>query len=326
MLPLSRKVISEWVARFGSARVLVVGDVMLDEFLRGDVRRISPEAPVPILEVRTRDLRLGGSANAAANVRALGGSATVVGVVGNDSEGACVERLLAESGLFSTLVRDCERPTTRKTRLVARGQQMMRADSESCAPIANAALEALLDGIDQAMQQSDVCILSDYAKGVVSARVAAHVLSRAAERGVPVVVDPKQRDFTLYRGATVVTPNLKELELAVGHPLETEDRLLAAATALLPALAGGAILVTRGPDGMSLVRDGAAVVHVRASAKTVFDVTGAGDTVVAVLALSLAANAPLEFAIELASAAAGVVVSKEGTATLSPSELLAVLP
>ncbi len=315
------KALAPHLQSFSGKRILVVGDVMLDEFLRGDVKRISPEAPVPVLEVRSRDHRLGGAANAAANVQALGGNATVIGLVGQDTEGDVVDRLLRDGGLGASLVRDPARPTTRKTRLVARGQQMVRADSESREAPQNEALSGLLQAIDAGLANADGCILSDYAKGVVSPAVAAHLLAGAAKRGIPVVVDPKHRDFALYRGATVITPNQSELELAAGTSLPSESAILAATERLLPLLGGGAILATRGADGMTLVRPGLPPIHARATAKAVFDVTGAGDTVVATLALSLATHVPFEDAIILASVAAGVVVSKEGTATVTPEEL-----
>jgi D-glycero-beta-D-manno-heptose-7-phosphate kinase len=318
--------LASFASRFVEKRVLVVGDIMLDETLRGDVKRISPEAPVPVLDVRSRDRRLGGSANAAANIKALGGEATVIGLVGVDAEAGVIADLLRKSGIATHLVRDPSRPTTRKTRLVARGQQMVRVDEESTKPPAADVLSLLKQAITDRMFDVDVCVISDYAKGVATRELCAHVIRLAKARNVPVVVDPKQNDFSVYAGATVLTPNLLELEAAAKRTLSSTDELFSAAKNLLTCLDGASLLATRGADGMTLFENGTAAFHVGAIAKDVFDVTGAGDTVVATLALALAAGMPLRDAVSLASAAASVVVSKEGTSTVSPTELLAALP
>ena len=301
--------------------VVVIGDVMLDELARGDVKRISPEAPVPILEVSTRSHALGGAANAAKNVASLGGRATLIGLIGKDGGGDIVSSMLADSGISSLLVRDGSRPTTHKTRFVARGQQIVRIDQESRAEPDAPTRERLIAMVKEAAATADAFILSDYAKGAVFAELSAAVIEAARARGIPVVADPKNRDFRLYRGVTVVTPNHSELELAVGRSLDTEADFAAAAEHVLPLLDGGALLATRGADGMTLFTPGEPAFHVRAAAKSVFDVTGAGDTVVATLAISLAAKTSMQDAISLASAAAGVVVSKVGTASVTPPEL-----
>jgi rfaE bifunctional protein kinase chain/domain len=307
---------------FRGKRILIVGDVMLDEFVRGNVRRISPEAPVPIVEVTNRETRLGGAANAAVNVQSLGGSAVLIGLVGADDGRELTERLLAEAGIERHLVPDASRPTTRKCRILAHGQQIVRVDSEAtCAPPATVKA-ALFSAIDHAISQVDACIVSDYAKGTVTAESAAYVVTRARARGCKVIVDPKNRDFSIYRGASVLTPNTNELALAAQRPLPTERDVLEAAAALLVNLDGASILATRGADGMTLVQSGVAPLHVHALAKAVFDVTGAGDTVVATLALALAASASWSDALWAASVAAGIVVSKAGTATVTPGELL----
>jgi rfaE bifunctional protein kinase chain/domain len=313
------------IQTFTGKRALVIGDVMLDETLRGDVKRISPEAPVPVLEVKSRDQRLGGAANAAANICALGGVASVIGLVGKDAGAVLVEGLLRSANLGAHLVSDPARPTTRKTRLVARGQQMARVDEESTAPPSQSVQEELQAQIAKCLADTDVCVISDYAKGVVHRALCAFTIAEAKKRGVPVVVDPKQRDFSVYRGATVLTPNLLELEAAINRALPSNESVHTAANELLMVLDGAALLATRGADGMTLFRTGENPVHVRAIAREVFDVTGAGDTVVATLALALAANVPMHEAIQLASAAASVVVSKEGTATVTPAELARAL-
>jgi rfaE bifunctional protein kinase chain/domain len=311
-------------------RVVVIGDIMLDEYLRGEVSRISPEAPVPVLEVRSHDWRLGGAANAAANIQALGGAATLVGVVGKDETAATLAQLLDHHGIGHYLVVDPERPTSKKTRLVAQQQQIVRVDQERRTAVAGACAAELRAAIDRALEGAAACVLSDYAKGVVTSEISRYAVEAARAAGLPVIVDPKQRDFSVYRGATVITPNLHELEAAshasgAGRGLDGSFAVESAALALLPVIAGAALLVTRSADGMSLFRAHHPPLHVPALAKEVFDVTGAGDTVVATLALALASALPIEQAIELASVAAAIAVSKRGTSTVSPADLVAAL-
>ena len=313
------------VSRLLGHAVLVVGDLMIDEYLRGEVHRISPEAPVPILEVRDTERRLGGAANTAANIARLGGVVTVVGVVGDDPTAAALHTGLDQVGVLGRLCVEPGRPTTRKTRLVAGGQQIVRVDDEVRTPVAGDVLAALLAAIDELAAGVAAIVVSDYAKGVITPAVAQAAIAAGRKHGVPVVVDPKQRDFTAYRGATVITPNLGELARAAGAATATAAEVSVAARRVAPVLDGAALLVTRGADGMTLYRDGAPVHHVAATAREVFDVTGAGDTVVATLALALAAGESIEDAMGLASAAAGVVVSKRGTSTVSPAELAAAL-
>jgi rfaE bifunctional protein kinase chain/domain len=307
------------VEQLRGCRVLVIGDVMLDEYLRGDVSRISPEAPVPVLEVRTYDWRLGGSANAAANIQALGGVTALVGVVGKDETAAIVADRLAQHGIASAVVVDADRPTSKKTRIVAQQQQIVRVDHEKRHPIAGAVAEGVRHAIDRAMRDVQACVLSDYAKGVVTAEIARHAIDAARAAGIPVIVDPKQRSFAVYRGATVITPNLRELEAAA--LAEPPFEIARAAASVLGEIPGTALLVTRSADGMTLFRAEREPFHVPAMAKEVFDVTGAGDTVVATIALALAARVAIEQAVELASLAAAISVSKRGTSTVSPAEL-----
>jgi D-beta-D-heptose 7-phosphate kinase/D-beta-D-heptose 1-phosphate adenosyltransferase len=312
------------IEKFSATTVVVVGDLMLDEFVRGDVTRISPEAPVPILDMRDRSSTPGGAANAANNVRSLGARASLVGVVGDDASAAALSSLLRLAGIDTTgIVTDRDRPTTQKTRVVARGQQVVRIDSESRAPLGPTITEALMRATRDALATAEACIVSDYGKGVITPELVAAIVEIAQARKIPVVVDPKRKDFAAYRGATVVTPNLGELEMASGRHAESTDEVVAAGSALLPALGGGALLITRGAAGMTLLEPGQAPVHTHARARAVFDVTGAGDTVVSTLALSLAAGITLAESIELASVAAGLVVSKAGTATVTSDELRA---
>ncbi|MDX2092135.1 MAG: D-glycero-beta-D-manno-heptose-7-phosphate kinase [Kofleriaceae bacterium] len=319
------KHLSAVVDQLRGCRVLVVGDVMLDEYVRGDVTRISPEAPVPVLEVRevrSSDVRLGGAANAAANIHALGGRASLVGVVGIDDAADAMRKHLQQHGIGKLLIEDANRPTSRKTRLVAQQQQIVRVDYEKRTPVSGDVVDKLKREIEGSIRDVHVVVLSDYAKGVITPEIARHAIACARKAGLPVVVDPKQRDFTVYRGATVITPNLHELEAATGLPAAELDRAVAK---LLPTLDGGALLVTRSADGMTLFRSEQSPFHVPAMAKEVFDVTGAGDTVVAMVALSLGAKVPFEQAVQLASVAAAISVSKRGTSTVSPSEISAAL-
>jgi rfaE bifunctional protein kinase chain/domain len=311
------------VEQLRGCRVAVIGDVMLDEYLRGEVSRISPEAPVPVLEVRSRDWRLGGAANAAANIQALGGAATLIGVVGKDEAAGILDERLAQHGIASAVVTDPDRPTTKKTRLVAQQQQIVRIDHEKRSPVGAALADAMRRAIDRALLDARACVLSDYAKGSVTADIARYAIDAARRAGIPTIVDPKQRSFAVYRGATVITPNLHELEAAAPgvQPFDAER----AATSVMAETAGAALLVTRSAEGMTLYRPERAPLHVAAMAKEVFDVTGAGDTVVAAVALALAARVAIEHAVELASIAAAVSVSKRGTSTVSPGELITAI-
>ncbi len=313
------------VEQIRGCRVLVIGDVMLDEYVRGDVVRISPEAPVPILEVRSTEWRLGGAANAAANIVALGGDAFLVGVVGDPASDATTGQLkleLEKHKIKKGLIEDPSRPTSKKTRLVAQQQQIVRIDHEKRTPISATIVDKVKREIDGWIRDVHAVVVSDYAKGVVTPEIARHAISAARAAKVPIVIDPKQRDFTIYRGATVITPNLHELEAAAGLDRFSVE---GAAASLLVNLDGAALLVTRSADGMTLFRSDHPAHHVPARAKEVFDVTGAGDTVVAAIALALGANVSYEPALELASIAAAISVSKRGTSTVSPAELIAAI-
>ena len=323
---MSAPTASARIEDFAGRRVVVVGDLMLDEFVRGDVARISPEAPVPILEVTGRSSTPGGAANAAMNVASLGGRVKVVGVVGADAAAGVLSALVEKAGIDArSIVVDASRPTTQKTRIVARHQQVVRIDQESRAPIDATVGAALIAATQSALADADACIVSDYGKGVISPELVAAVVEVARKRKIPVIVDPKRRDFSTYRGATVVTPNLAELEVATGMRCSTTAEVVAAGTSLLAALDGGAVLATRGAAGMTLLRPNMEPVHTHARALAVFDVTGAGDTVVSTLALALAAGIDITEAIDIASVAAGLVISKVGTATVDTAELTAAM-
>ena len=307
-------------------RVLVVGDVMLDEFVWGKVSRISPEAPVPVVQVTGQSFHLGGAGNVAANVRTLGGAAALVGLVGRDAAGARVREALDTRGVAERLVdAGAARRTTLKTRIVAHGQQVVRADQEDTGELPRALERALVAAVGRELPGAAALVVSDYEKGVVTAGLLRSVLPLARRQRVPVLVDPKPRHYRLYRGATVVTPNQLETEQVTGLRLSGPAELAAAGRRILNALACRAVLVTRGEHGMSLFERGQPVLHVPAAAREVFDVTGAGDSVIATLALALAAKASLTEAAVLANAAASVVVGKLGTAQATPPELMQAL-
>jgi len=302
-------------AQFQQTRILVVGDVMLDRYWFGDSERISPEAPVPIVQVAKIDERLGGAANVARNVAALGAKTSLLGVVGVDEAGTRVSELLLASGVDSHLEQDAKVPTTVKLRVIARQQQLIRLDFEE-APSA-AALEHKLARFEALLGAVDAVILSDYGKGALD-QVATMILQAKAKQKI-ILVDPKGSDFERYRGATVITPNRGELRQVIGK-WANEDELTERAQALRRSLDIQALLLTRSEEGMSLYTD-AGVSHVRAQAREVFDVSGAGDTVIATLAVALAAAWPLERAMALANRAGGIVVGKLGTATVTSEEL-----
>jgi D-glycero-beta-D-manno-heptose-7-phosphate kinase len=319
MSPIS---LPDLLAAFPGKAVLIVGDAMLDEYIWGEVRRISPEAPVPVVEMRRRTFVLGGAGNSAANVVSLGGVAYLGGVVGRDQPADQLREVLARSGVRTEGLLTVEgRRTTTKTRIVAHNQQVVRVDSEQCAPLSAAQEDRLLAWVESNLPRAGACILSDYAKGVVSPRLAEHFIHLARRAGKPVVVDPKGTDYAKYRGAALVKPNLHEAECFAEQTITGEASLLEASRKLLGALGGAALLITRGSQGMSLFREGTPPVHVPTVARHVFDVTGAGDTVISTLALALGAGAPLEQAVHLANWAASIVVGKLGTATATLDEL-----
>jgi D-beta-D-heptose 7-phosphate kinase/D-beta-D-heptose 1-phosphate adenosyltransferase len=305
-------------------RVLVVGDVMLDEFIWGKVARISPEAPVPVVEVTDQTFHLGGAGNVARNIRALGGQAVLAGVVGRDAAGERVREAVGAAGIDSLLaVSDTGRPTTVKTRIVAHNQQVVRADRESASDISDTVEDAIVEGARRVLASCQALVVSDYQKGVVTASLLKRLLPLARRRGIPVLVDPKVRHLALYKRVALVTPNLREAEQAAGLAIRGPADLAAAARALLRRLGCRAVLITRGEQGMSLFEAGRRPVHIPTAAREVFDVTGAGDSVIATLALALCAGARLPEAAVLANYAAGVVVGKLGTASASPAEVLA---
>jgi len=305
---------------FDDARVLVAGDLMLDRYWYGATERISPEAPVPVVHVRGVEQRPGGAGNVALNLAALGAAPRLVGAIGHDGPGRDLDALLASAGVACRFHRQAGAATITKLRVISRNQQLIRIDFEDGFPGLQA--RDLLPLFAPLLEESALVVLSDYGKGALRApRV---LIEAARSRGLPVLVDPKGRDFTIYRGATLITPNLAEFEAVAGACSDNADMVRRAET-LLENCGIGALLITRGADGMTLVQPGQEPIHLGARAREVFDVTGAGDTVVATLAAGLAAGLALPQATALANLAAGIVVGKLGTATVTVAELRRLL-
>src|SRR5664280_1045797 len=303
--------------------VLCIGDLMLDEFVYGEVTRISPEAPTPVIAVKRTEVMVGGAGNVARNLVSLGTRCIFVGVVGNDDAGNALTKALGTYPLieFHRVV-DAARLTTRKVRFVSEhhSAHMLRADWEMASAVDPAVEDALIGHVNMAMPRAGAVVLSDYAKGALTPRVVRTIIDAANKLGKPVLVDPKGRDYSIYKGATLITPNRQELADATHRVAETDDEIATAAAGLGRSLGTKAVLVTRSEDGMTLVGEGD-VIHVPAYPVRVRDVSGAGDTVVAVLAAMMAMQADFESAMRAANAAAAVVVGKRGTATLSVAEL-----
>jgi D-beta-D-heptose 7-phosphate kinase/D-beta-D-heptose 1-phosphate adenosyltransferase len=302
--------------RFDNAQILVVGDVMLDRYWHGGTSRISPEAPVPVVKVEQVEDRAGGAANVALNIAALGAGVSLTGLVGNDEAAAALTERMQAANVLSDFQVSASHPTITKLRVISRHQQLIRMDFEQ--PFTEADAKALADRAVQMLAPVGALILSDYAKGALSDPQP--LIQAAKKAGVPVLVDPKGTDFSRYRGATLLTPNLHEFEAIVG-PCANEQALVEKGEALMLANDWQALLVTRGEHGMTLLRPNEPELHLPARAREVFDVTGAGDTVISVLAAALAAGEPMPNAVGLANLAAGIVVGKLGTATISTPEL-----
>ena len=304
--------------------VVVVGDVMLDEFIWGDVSRISPEAPVPVVDVRSESTHLGGAANVLANLLALGAQACVIGVIGKDFAGDRIQISLSEKSKLQTadmLIADSSRPTTTKTRIVAHNQMVVRADRENRTPVNGETQARIIATARAAIAKAHALIVSDYDKGVVTPRVLAELLPEAYRR-IPVLIDPKLRNFDAYRPATLVTPNHLEALRVTNLEEDSDQTLQAAARAIRSRLSCDAVLITRGNRGMMLLEGEGDPVCVATAAREVYDVTGAGDTVIATLAAALAAGASMTEAAVLANHAAGIVVGKLGTASATDEEVL----
>jgi D-glycero-beta-D-manno-heptose-7-phosphate kinase len=320
---LTQQRVKEILDTAASRKLVVLGDVMLDEFVWGEVTRISPEAPVPVVDIRRESVHLGGAANVLANLLALGSDATVIGVTGADGGGDRLRAALRESNhADDSLVVDKSRPSTIKTRIIAHSQLVVRADREMRSPIEGDVEEKVIAKLKEALGAAHALIVSDYDKGVVTRRILSEVLPLAYER-MPVLIDPKIRNFDSYRPATLVTPNHHEALRLTNLEENSNESLLQAARSIRDKLSCDAVLITRGDRGMMLLEGDRDPVYVETAAREVYDVTGAGDTVIATLGVSLAAGASMLEAATLANHAAGIVVGKIGTATASAGELLA---
>ena len=313
------------VSRLARARVLVVGDVMLDHFQYGEVDRISPEAPIPVLRVRREDTMLGGAGNVVRNLRSLEADARFVTVTGKDAAGRDIARLIKKQGVRDAPLIEVERQTSTKTRYIAGVQQVLRADRETTNPLGPKIEAKLIKAVASALRTCQAVVLSDYGKGVLSAGATKKIIRLAAKANKTVVVDPKGSDFSRYSGATLITPNRRELAEAVEAEVTSDADVVRAAKRLIKRHRFGAVLVTRSADGMTVVTADGSVTDLAAEAREVFDVSGAGDTVVAAVAAALAAGIDLDRAAALANAAAGIVVGKVGTASVFAADLIAAL-
>lgn len=318
----ARTTLASQLDRLRGAPVLCIGDSMLDRFVYGAAERISPEAPVPVLKVDRDSVMLGGAGNVARNVAAMGGHAHFITLLGRDEAGDQFTRLASEMpNVRTAFVTDGGRPTPVKTRFIAGGQQLLRTDREVTQPVGGTVEEQIIEAALVALPSCRAVVLSDYGKGVLTAKVLEQVIAAAEKDGIPAVVDPKGRDYARYRGAAMVTPNRKELSEATGLPTGDDEQVVAAGRRIINVCGVGQVLATRGPDGMTLIGAGGEATHFAAESREVFDVSGAGDTVIAALATGLAAGLEPADAVPLANVAAGIVVGKVGTAVARADEL-----
>jgi D-beta-D-heptose 7-phosphate kinase/D-beta-D-heptose 1-phosphate adenosyltransferase len=311
---------SKILREFKHKKILVIGDLILDRYIWGKVNRISPEAPVPVVEVSQENFLLGGAANVAHNIISLGGHASIVGVAGKDRGGDIIKRMMEEKGIHCDGVLFGSCATTVKTRVIAHGQQVVRFDREDRTQIDGKKLGAILGYIGNVISAHDAVIISDYKKGVVSPGLMKEIMKRAKKKNLFIAVDPKVGHFDYYRHVSLITPNLHEASVASGIDIKDEKSLLEAGRMLLRKLACQAVLITRGEQGMSLFRKDS-VVHIPTAARNVYDVTGAGDTVIAAFTLAYAAGGTMEDAAVVANHAAGIVVGEVGTAVVKPEQL-----
>ncbi len=312
---------SEIIDSFNETRILIIGDLIMDHFIWGKVSRISPEAPVPVVDVRSESIMLGGSANVVNNIHSLGGSSVMAGIIGEDFDGRRLLSIFEEKGISTDgIIVDKSRPTTIKTRVIAHNQQVVRFDRESRARIDADTLATVIDFIEEAIEETDLVLISDYAKGLISPELVGHITALAKKHGKPVAVDPKVEHFDFYQDVTIVTPNNLEASLASAIEIDNEESLHEAGENLLDRIKCEAVLITRGEHGMSLFA-GDIETHIPTVAKEVYDVSGAGDTVIGVIGLALASGATFVEASVIANFAAGLVVGKLGTATVTVDEL-----
>lgn len=310
------------IERFADVKVLVVGDVMLDRYWWGKVQRISPEAPVPVVNLEKTSLVPGGAANVAANITGLGAKPFLFGIIGEDSEGELFAQILNSIDVSSKfLLREKNRPTTIKTRIVAHNQQVVRIDQENIQPISSATQKNLINQFKELIEDIDIVIVSDYAKGVITEDLASRLITTARRSNKLILVDPKGRDFSKYRGATLLTPNKQEAATACNFEPNNSDLIEKAGLQLLKNLDSEAVLITQGDQGMTLFEKNKPPFHLNTSARAVYDVTGAGDTVIASLGVAVGAGADLVAAAEIANINAGLVVEEVGTTAISLKRL-----
>ena len=311
---------------FSNCKVVVIGDLILDVYFMGEVTRLSPEAPVPIVRVKEKTATLGGAGNVALNVRELGCRAVLLGVRGNDPSGARLEEILRRRGIDGHLIIDSSRSTTSKTRVIGQGQQLLRLDEEETQEVSESVRRNLLAKVEESLKGASAVILSDYDKGVLNGELPQEIIRLARSKGIPVFVDPKRKGWERYSGATCVTPNTSEVEEVTASPIDHDEALLArSANFLREKYDIEWCLVTRGPKGMCLVGKDSVPHFISATAREVYDVSGAGDTVIATLACAVAAGFPLPRAAELSNRAAGIVVGKLGSQAITRAELEADL-
>jgi len=311
----------EIIKNFKNKKILVIGDLMIDEYIFGKVERISPEAPVPVVEAAKTEMKPGGAANVAANLVALGAKTSILGVIGNDHRGTILKNMLKNNGIdTSFLIEDSKRPTTVKTRIIAGAQQLLRVDWESKEYLTGNLLKRVIEIFLDNFENFDGVIISDYGKGVITEELFKHT-EEVKKRNIPITLDPKERNFPIYRNITAMTPNKKETFQAVGIYPETEKEAEKAGKKIIERFNCDYALITRSEKGISLIGK-ETIHHVPAKAKQVFDVTGAGDTVISVFTLSLTAGATVEEATEIANISGGIVVGKLGTATVKVEEIL----
>ncbi len=325
---LTKKRALEIISNFSRSGVLVVGDVMVDHFIWGNVSRISPEAPVPVVDVQKDSILLGGCANVLNNIYAMGGKAYIAGVIGSDNIGKQMLSELREKTIEADgIVVEKGRPTTLKTRIVAHGQQVVRFDKENRKPIPQSSIDKILDYVKSLRKKIGAIVISDYNKGVVSKELIGGIKEIINDSGIFICLDPKQNNFSLYKGAHIITPNHHEVQRAAGMEITGTNDIQKLSETVLKKYAFPAMLVTRGEEGMSLFENGRKIVHTYfpTQAKEVYDVTGAGDTVIGILALCLASRANMKEATSLANLSAGIVVGKVGTAIVSQKELIEAL-
>ncbi|MEK7337282.1 MAG: D-glycero-beta-D-manno-heptose-7-phosphate kinase [Nitrospirota bacterium] len=320
---VSQKALRQYLQRFPQASLLVIGDLILDHYVMGRVSRISPEAPVPVVHVESETLRLGGAANVFSNILALGGKADLCGVIGADESGRLLLKELGQSrsGRGGVII-DHDRPTTRKSRVIAHNQQIVRYDMEGRQELKGTLQKRLLRYVESRIRELSCIVVSDYAKGVVSAALMTELTRMAALRKIPIIVDPKVEHFSYYKGVTVMTPNHLEATQAAGLHGDDDQTINQAGALIRQRLGCQSVLITRGEKGMSLYEGEGTSWHLPTQARQVYDVTGAGDTVIGTLALALATGASMREAATLANHAAGIVVGMVGTATVSPKQLL----